>query len=206
MTPLLSRRYPTFVVLSLLLSMLLTSVLPVGQAFAKSSSEKPNHSPHPPKVTVQKKVTVKANQDLPGLDTGIDVPSGSRLTIKASGKAKFGLTDITQDCNTTDVTNPNGQRILADGTTCPGKIDPAAVLPTSPVGTLIAKIGSSGWFPVGSSFSRTIHNMSGRLFLLYNDVPGLYSDNSGSYQVKVKVKIKPTCVLIRKRWLCCKHF
>src|ERR1700680_400178 len=87
-------------------------------------------------------LVVNANQDLPGLDTGIDLTVGSNITITASGQASFG-NGSTQDCNTTEETQPDGQRILTDGTLCPGKIDPSAVLPSSPVGELLANFGSS---------------------------------------------------------------
>jgi hypothetical protein len=124
---------------------------------------------------------VNANQDLPGLDTGIDLTSGDTFTITALGEASFG-TGSTQACSTSERTVPDGQRITADGTLCPPKIDPSVVLPSAPVGTLIANIGSSGWFAVGSNFSATVSS-SGRLFLLYNDVPGQYGNNSGTYQL-----------------------
>lgn len=137
---------------------------------------------------------VNANQDLPGLDTGIDLIVGSGITITASGQAQFSP-DFTNDCNTTEETNPDGQRILLVGTLCPGKIDSGAVLPESPVGTLIANIGSSRWFAVGSSDGFTVAT-SGRLFLLYNDISGEYGNNSGSYQVTVTVTSAPPPVSI----------
>lgn len=132
---------------------------------------------------ITKTVTVNASQDLPGLDTGIDVASGSTLTLSASGQAAFG-TGSTADCSTSETTIPDGQRITDNGTLCSPIMDPNAVLPSAPVGELIANIGSSGWFAVGSNFSATIHT-SGQLFLLYNDVSGLYGNNSGSYTVTV---------------------
>ncbi|HEV2580006.1 MAG TPA: LecA/PA-IL family lectin [Ktedonobacteraceae bacterium] len=133
--------------------------------------------------TNTKNLVVNASQDLPGLDTGIDLTVGTDITITASGQATFGI-GSTQDCNTTEETQPDGQRILSDGTLCPGKIDPSAVLPSSPVGELLASFGSSGWFAVGSSDGFT-SAASGRLFLLYNDISGQYGNNSGTYQVVV---------------------
>lgn len=132
-------------------------------------------------------LTLNANQDLPGLDTGINVSAGGYLAIIASGKAAYGSGNI-QSCSTTELTNPDGQLILANGTFCSnGKIDSTAVLPTSPVGTLLAQIGSSGWIDVGRS-DRLGFATGGELFLLYNDVSGLYGNNRGSYQVTVIVR------------------
>lgn len=129
-------------------------------------------------------LVVNANHDLPGLDTKIDVVAGSKITITASGQAAYGP-NSPQDCTSTELTNPDGQRITADGTLCSPDLDPHAVLPSSPVGELIGSIAQAGtWFAVGSSYSATI-STGGRLFLLYNDVSGAYGDNSGSYQVTV---------------------
>ena len=64
---------------------------------------------------------VNANQELPGLDTGIDLTSGDTFTITALGEASFG-TGSTQACSTSERTVPDGQRITADGTLCPPKI------------------------------------------------------------------------------------
>jgi hypothetical protein len=135
-------------------------------------------------------LAVNANQGLPGLDTGIDLTAGSTLTITAVGVAAFG-TGSPQNCSTTQVTVPDGQRMTTDGTLCPPKMDTSAVLPSAPVGELIGSIAQPGtsptvWFAIGSSYSATI-SATGRLFLLYNDGSGKYGNNNGSYQVLVTV-------------------
>ena len=144
-------------------------------------------------------LVVNANQGLPGLDTAIDLTSGSTLTITAVGMAAFG-TGSTQNCSTTQVTVPDGQRMTTDGTLCPPQLDTSAVLPSAPVGELIGSIAQPGtsptaWFAVGSNYSFTI-SAPGRLFLLYNDDSGKYRNSNGSYQViaTVTTAIAPVAV------------
>jgi PA-IL-like protein len=148
--------------------------------------------PHPSTPTPTPSPTVfnlviNAAQDSPGLDTGIDVTAGSTLTITAQGTAAYGSGYST--CP--EVTNPDGS-IVSSGGTCSPNIDPNATLPTSPVGELLGSIGqpgtssSTGWFAVGSNYSQQASS-SGRLFLIYNDDPGQYGNNSGSYQVMFTV-------------------
>ena len=130
---------------------------------------------------------VNADQDFPGLNTGIDLTVGEHLTIKAQGLAAYGVGSRTS-CNSHLPTDPDGQRFL-NGTLCPMRTSPSDASPSSPVGELLANIGSPGrFFAVGSSYSTTV-STSGRLYLLYNDVPGAYSDNSGNYQVTITVTV-----------------
>lgn len=82
-------------------------------------------------------------------------------------------------------TDPDGGRYLA-GHTCGSKHDPAAVLPSAPIGALLARVGAGPWFVAGSSYSGVVSG-SGRLFLLYNDDPGTYSDNGGAYSASITV-------------------
>lgn len=140
-------------------------------------------------TTTTYNLTVNASQDLPGLDTGINLSSGSNITITAQGWVSYGI-EGTGYCDGTPLTNPDGQRML-NGTPCDPKFDSGAVLSSSPIGELIASIGSSGWFAVGSSDGFTVAT-SGRLFLLYNDDSGFYGDNSGSYQVTITTSTSPT--------------
>lgn len=67
----------------------------------------------------------------------------------------------------------------------PPKPDPNAALSGADIGLLLGNIGQ-GWFASGTSDQFTA-TTGGILFLLYNDVPGHYADNSGSYQVTVTV-------------------
>jgi hypothetical protein len=90
--------------------------------------------------------------------------------------------------------------MTTNGTLCPPRIDPSAVLPSAPVGELIGSIAQPGtsptlWFALGSSYSATI-SATGRLFLLYNDSSGKYRNSNGSYQViaTVTTAIAPVAV------------
>lgn len=126
---------------------------------------------------------VDANQDLPGLDTGINVVPDTHVTIIAQGLASYGH-EGAPNCTGYPLTNPDGQRFL-DGKRCPPKIDSSAVLPYAPIGELLANLGpASSWIAAGSIYSATTY-ASGQLFLLYNDEPSSYVNNSGSYTVTV---------------------
>ncbi len=130
---------------------------------------------------------VNAAQNLPGLDTEIDVTVGEQLSITTQGWASSRVQGMS--CNGTALTNPNGLPLVS-ASSCFPKMSTSAVLSSAPLGELIAGIRPSGatvpkqWFAVGSSFSGKIQT-SGRLFLLYNDNPGNYGENSGSYQVTI---------------------
>jgi len=117
-------------------------------------------------------------------DTRIDILAGQQLTIHASGMATYGL-DSAPCGSGVMATDPDGGRFLA-GTSCGSKSDPASVLPTAPIGALLGRIGSGPWFVVGSNYSG-VASSSGRLFLLYNDDPGYYSDNGGGYSADITV-------------------
>jgi hypothetical protein len=127
-------------------------------------------------------VFVPANQPPPGVDTGIDLTAGDKLTITASGRATYGFQG--GECVGFPQTDPDGRRYL-DGTRCPPKIDPRAILPTAPIGTLIGRIDGGPWFVIGSKYNKKV-DTSGRLFLLYNEV--IWHDDTGGYQVNVEVR------------------
>src|SRR5437588_3013891 len=74
-------------------------VIPLSGYIAHSHAQGP--------TSITKTFTVNANQDLPGLDTGIDLAVGNGITFTASGQAQFSP-DVTLDCNTTELTNPDG--------------------------------------------------------------------------------------------------
>lgn len=143
----------------------------------------PTNTPTPTPSISTFHLTLDAAQDVPGLDTGINVPSGSHLSITASGEAYYG-SDSLGNCVGNPSTNPDGQRML-NGSPCPLRYGSDALLPSAPIGELLASFGQSGnWFAVGSNYSTTV-TTGGRLFLIYND--GYHGDNSGSYQVTVTV-------------------
>jgi hypothetical protein len=96
-----------------------------------------------------------------------------------------------QTCPTsTDINNPygsdpSGTRYLQGGATCVPFIVSGTLVPSAPVGALLARIGTSGtWTVVGAHFQGPAWN-SGRLFLIMND--SVWDDNSGIYKVVVTV-------------------
>jgi hypothetical protein len=139
-----------------------------------------------PTATTKKQtyiVSVSASQDLPGVNTGISVSPGERISIVAQGVAYYGG-EGQPECSGNPATLPDGTRSV-NGQPCPLKPDPNAALSGANIGMLLGNIGQ-GWFAIGNSDQFTAAT-GGILFLLYNDVPGYYDDNSGSYQVTVTV-------------------
>lgn len=150
----------------------------------------PTATPNYPKNPMKYHFTVHANMYLPGLDTGIDVINGEHIVVTAMGQATYGQKFFA--CAGYPTTDPDGNRQL-NGQPCSPEIDNYAVLPSAPVGELLAGIKQSDsstltWFAVGSKYSSTI-SVSGRLFLLYNDDgdEGAYGDNAGDYQVTITI-------------------
>jgi hypothetical protein len=184
-----NRRY--LIVIAVLVAILLSAgFYELGQLL-KGNSQGNTNTTTPTAIPVIFHFVVNANQDFPGLDTGINLTVGEHLAIEAQGWASYGYQGST--CVGTPLTNPDGQRIL-NGNPCAPKLDPNATLPSSPTGELLANIGqpgsssSTGWFAIGSSYSTTI-STSGRLYLLYNDTVGSYGNNSGNYQVTITVTV-----------------
>jgi hypothetical protein len=118
---------------------------------------------------------------------------GELLEISAHGMAGYGA-ESQAGCVGAPTTTPDGNRSLS-GAPCSQKIDPSAVLPTAPIGSLIASIGvpgqpgSSGWFYVGNYLRLRNWRDSGEIYLLYNDVPGEYGNNLGSYNALLKLRL-----------------
>lgn len=149
-------------------------------------------TPSPTPVTKTYTLKVEVIKDVPGQDTGILLTAGDRLMIKASGLAEvspgLGL------CSNVS-TNPDGVS-LVNGIPCrytqPAGSTFQNVYPHAPEGTLLASIGqvgttsSSGWFVVGSNYAVTVW-VNGELYLICNDTPGYYYDNTGSYQAIITV-------------------
>jgi hypothetical protein len=126
-------------------------------------------------------IFVPAVQNFP-VDTGIDLVAGHSLQISAGGFATYGP-DVACGVSGTPQTDPDGLRYI-NGSPCPPKYDSGATLPTAPIGSLLGRIGAGGWFLVGSSYSSSVA-VNGRLFLIYNDVPSLYGDNSQGYDAVI---------------------
>lgn len=122
---------------------------------------------------------VPANVD-GGIPTGIGLTMGSDYTINGSGSAQYGY-DPADPCSGNPTTHPDGSRYLGT-TNCGPKYDPSAALPSAPIGALIWRIGNGPWQPAPTKFTAAT---AGPLYLAYNDDPGLYGDNSGSYTATV---------------------
>src|SRR6266567_252690 len=190
---------PRTVFFLLLVGALILGIL-VGKEVLATPSNMGNTTPggistRPPTPTPVTKpyapITLNANQDLPGLDTGIQLKSRDRLTIKASGLIE--LAPGRGICNNVPA-NPDGVSLVS-GIPCQytNPLGPyQSVYPSAPIGTLLASIGqvgtssSTGWFVVGSSYSVTVW-ISGEFYLIRNDAHDGYYDNSGSYQVTITV-------------------
>jgi hypothetical protein len=139
-----------------------------------------------PTLAAQSTVYVPAAMDAPGIDSGVDVLAGQQVMITASGVASYG---IDSDCGVSlglAETDPSGLRYL-NGGVCPAKIDPSAASPSAPIGALLARIGAGPWLLIGHSNVLTVAS-AGRVFLLYNDVPGQYANNGGGYMVSILVR------------------
>lgn len=140
-------------------------------------------SPIPTETTTVYHISVDVSQENP-TDTGIQLKPNSRVTIQASGWVAYG-TDSGSGCDGNPLVNPDGQRTL-NGVPCDPKMDSFATLPSSPIGTLIGEVGlTNSWFAVGSQFTSSLS--AGELYLLFNDDPGNFFDNSGTYTVTITV-------------------
>lgn len=152
-----------------------TSCAFTSRSSAPASSPAPIARPGGHSVTV----TVPAAAD-GGVPAGITTTAGGSYRITATGSAQYG--DSSGDaCLGYPITHPDGSRYL-DGQDCGPRYDPGATLPTSPIGLLIWRIGDGPWQPAPASFTATA---AGPLFLAYNDDPGQYQDNTGSYTATV---------------------
>jgi hypothetical protein len=109
---------------------------------------------------------VPANQ--PWVPTGIVVRKGQLITFAATGQVRFGR-------NAADVANADGNR------SAPQNALPVAGMP---VGSLIARVGSSPPFPVGSNQAAIAMPDTGVLMLGINDVD--VGDNSGEFIVELR--------------------
>jgi hypothetical protein len=119
-----------------------------------------------------------------GVPTGLIVSVGEKVRFTAIGQARYGPQSA--PCGGNPYTDPDGHRWLLTGQ-CTPKIDPAAPVPTAPIGALIVRVGTGPWFLVGRDKVITI-SANGPLFLGYND-PRI-ADNSGGYIVTLVAPAK----------------
>ena len=110
-------------------------------------------------------IRVDANQAW--TDTGIAVKKGDRVAFRAHGQVKFGE-------GPTQTAGPDGNAELKS---------PAYPVAVMPVGGLIAKVGNSAPFPIGSNTQPIVMPADGRLMLGVND--NELGDNSGYFIVSV---------------------
>jgi len=128
-----------------------------------------------PIETTPREVTINVPGTSRGTDTGIDVRAGDQITFTASGIVIAG--------QRAGQVGPDG-----GSSTGFGAVVNARPVPSAGVGALIALIRMANGqlsqpYLVGSQLAGTIP-VDGRLILLVND--DNYSDNSGSFSVRIK--------------------
>lgn len=164
-----------------------TSFAPVTNTNSATSSV-PSTTTHVP---------VNSNIPPPGVDTGIAVTSGEKVTVTASGWITYG-TNPDGTCDGTPPVNPDGQRQYPNGgLSCPPLIDPYTIAQNVPVGEILAGVfpsgtsGTPGGFSAVGSHGSFIAQGSGHLYLLVNESTynnnGGWTDNVGSYQATVTI-------------------
>ena len=129
-------------------------------------------------------VFVSASAGGNGVDTGLDLTSGQRVTVEATGTGTYG-NEGQAGCVGVPRTDPNGNRSIG-GVPCspPTKFAPSMPLPSAPVGALIGRTGTTGsFFLVGSSYAS--NSLNGRLFLRYNDDNP--PDNTDGYTATITI-------------------
>lgn len=111
--------------------------------------------------------TVDANMES-GQKTGFTVRKGDVITIVASGWAERGPGKAF---------GPQGdQNYMPSGLICPDAL----------VGALLMKIGDEYLTPVNTGVFRWTVPVDGEITFLFNDAPGEYDNNSGSFSVGVE--------------------
>lgn len=105
--------------------------------------------------------------------TTVQVAAGQTIIIEASGTWSHGVEGVCCGPNPYDA---NGYH---------DKFDASAFLPDQRVGALIGRIGRRRPFFIGTRLE-FVSSVSGILELSMNDIPGGFSDNSGSLQVHIR--------------------
>lgn len=126
-------------------------------------------------------IVVDAPADIapPGRNTGVSITAGDIVTIKAEGT-------WTIDGSTTF--GPNGTGTGAD---------PTFVDPSSYYWSLIGQIGTGGtYFQIGPSLTFTAGS-SGNLYVLMNDQPAAYGDNTGALRVTISIATASSDAAVR---------
>ena len=116
-------------------------------------------------------ITISVSSQEAWTDTGITVRAGDPIQIRASGQIRFSG-------NSRDIAEPDGAR---------GRPPTAAApLPHVDIGALVARIGNSAPFLVGSDSGDLRAPRDGRLYLGVND--DILRDNAGQFRVVITVR------------------
>ncbi len=110
-------------------------------------------------------VAIQANQAW--TPTGVTVRKGEQWAFQTTGEISFG--------------HSPGQTAGPDGTGSP--VGVGFPVPTMPVGGLVAKVGNSAPFPIGSNTQPIVMPETGQLMLGIND--NQLGDNSGYFSVTI---------------------
>jgi hypothetical protein len=122
----------------------------------------------------------------PGLDTGLVVSTGMHVRFKAKGKIGYGIEGV-EGCVGVPQVDSKGKRYLPHGVVCspPKKLDPNAVAPDAPIGSLIYRAGDGPW-AYAAPDGEVVVPTSGELYVAVND--SFYADNTGAFTVDAKVE------------------
>ena len=112
--------------------------------------------------------SVVVASNVPWTNSGFNVRAGERLRFDASGEIRLSF-------NGEDMARPSG--------TSSNRTADKAPVPSSPVGTLIGRIGNGQPFVIGATADVVDMPEGGRLFLGVND--DHHADNSGNFVVRV---------------------
>ncbi|MBS9425426.1 LecA/PA-IL family lectin [Photorhabdus caribbeanensis] len=101
-----------------------------------------------------------------GKSTGLILKQGDIISVVAHGWVKYGRDNV-------EWAAPDGP--------VPNNPQPPSIA------TLVAKIANKK-FTIGNGVLHKTVPVDGELILLFNDVPGTFSDNSGEFQVEVIIE------------------
>ena len=126
-------------------------------------------------------VTVQAANQTP-TRTGVTVQSGQRVQFVASGSWCMGGRPPTAECG-----SPAGIRAA-------NIVELPLILNSAPLGALIGRVGNGPWFIARLDEPINVPN-AGEIFLVFNDRPCCYGDNSGAVSVTVNPLLPNSSVM-----------
>ena len=123
------------------------------------------------KITKASSLVVQAlNQNR--TPTGVVVRRGQQLFIEAKGEWCMGGIPPTAECGS------------AQGIRQANPVELPLILNSAKIGALLGRVGNGPWFKIGEQ-ARVTAQTNGELFLLFNDRPCCYGDNSGHVRVNI---------------------